>query len=241
MHNKRGNFYGMLLLLIMTFALLALFAAKSPTTGFAVKENKCFEGTAYGECSFVKPKYCDNGAFKPNCRKCGCNKDEFCQDDGNCVQKCSDGTLFEQCSENKPVLCFKGSLLENCFKCGCFTGQTCLQNGTCSGNIETGAGTIPIGAGAEEKKEAEEKKIIEKCSDGTLYGKCSIEKSKYCDNGNLVDNCKLCGCEQGGVCSDGKCSKESPKVGFLWDLFCKVFHSSKYNDCISDAARKQNK
>ena len=30
----------------------------------------------------------------------------------------------------------------------------------------------------------EEKPIIQKCADGTLYGQCSTNKPKYCDNGN---------------------------------------------------------
>jgi hypothetical protein len=40
-----------------------------------------------------------------------------------------------------------------------------------------------------------------KCSDGTLYGKCSSTKPKYCDNGNLVDKCTQCGCPTGQICN----------------------------------------
>ena len=233
MPNKKGNFYVISLLVIMFIAVVSLYMTKAPATGFAVKANKCFEGTAIGECSLVKPKYCDNGALKPDCQRCGCREDEFCQDDGTCLQKCADGTLFGYCSENKPVLCFKGTLLENCFKCGCFPGQICLNDGTCAGDIK-------VGAGAEEKKEAVEKKIIEKCSDGSLYGECAVIKPKYCQNGKLVDNCELCGCDE-GTCSNGKCLKESPELGFWWNLLCKVFYSNEYDDCISYVAEKQNK
>ena len=212
MQNKRGNIYGILLSLLMFVILIGLFTSKPPTAGFATKATKCFEGTAIGECSFVKPKYCDNGALKSNCQKCGCNVDEVCQDDGTCLRKCADGTLFGQCSENKPLLCFKGSLLENCFECGCFAGQICLQNGTCAGDIEVGAGTQ-----------------VAKCSDETAYGECSFVIPKYCYNGNLVDNCFECGCEQGQTCADGgvceqirKCADGSiyGECSFLSGKFC---------------------
>ena len=46
------------------------------------------------------------------------------------------------------------------------------------------------------------------CEDGTLYGKCSSIKPKYCDNGNLINNCSLCGCPLFYECqSDGSCSE----------------------------------
>ena len=50
------------------------------------------------------------------------------------------------------------------------------------------------------------------CSDNTPYGQCSSKKPKYCDNGNLVDRCKICGCPSGYDClDDGTCAiKVSP-------------------------------
>jgi len=48
------------------------------------------------------------------------------------------------------------------------------------------------------------------CSDGTSYGQCSSEKPKYCDNGNLVDRCDICGCPEGYSCQDdGSCTAPS--------------------------------
>jgi len=45
------------------------------------------------------------------------------------------------------------------------------------------------------------------CSDGTLYGKCSSDKPKYCDDGTLIDDCVRCGCAPGYECNAtfGKC------------------------------------
>ena len=215
MPNKRGNLYGILLLVLMAVVVTGLFTTNSFTTGFAVKSTKCFEGTAFGECSGIKPKYCDNGALKPDCQRCGCNENEACQSDGTCLQKCADETLFGYCSENKPLLCSKGSLLENCFKCGCLPGQTCLNNGACSGSIEAGAGGV--GAGAEEKKAIEEKKIDE----------LMLEEKK--------DPVK----EEERQQPETKQAQK--KAGFWWNLFCNVFYFNEYDTCIADAIRYQNK
>jgi len=38
--------------------------------------------------------------------------------------------------------------------------------------------------------------IIQKCIDGTLYGQCSTNKPKYCDNGSLIDKASSCSCPQ---------------------------------------------
>ncbi len=43
------------------------------------------------------------------------------------------------------------------------------------------------------------------CSDGTVYGDCSSTNPKYCDNGTIIDNCGLCGCDQGVCQEDGGC------------------------------------
>jgi hypothetical protein len=164
MVNESANYYGALLLVLMFVTWIGIFTTEPQTTGFAVKKDKCFEGTDFGECSSVKPKYCDNGALKNDCQRCGCREEEVCQADGNCLPKCADDTLFGYCSENKPFLCSKGTLLENCFKCGCFPGQTCLNNGACSGDIEVGAGAeekITEEIELEEEKEVEEEPEIE--------------------------------------------------------------------------------
>ena len=45
------------------------------------------------------------------------------------------------------------------------------------------------------------------CSGGTEYGSCSANKPLYCENGTLINNCQICGCNQGKECSvNGTCS-----------------------------------
>ncbi|PIU72787.1 hypothetical protein COS79_01040, partial [Candidatus Woesearchaeota archaeon CG06_land_8_20_14_3_00_33_13] len=57
----------------------------------------------------------------------------------------------------------------------------------------------------------------DKCSDGTLFGKCSSTKPYYCDNsdltyggnGILIKNCQKCGCPEQEECQDdGSCKEE---------------------------------
>ncbi|RJO59842.1 hypothetical protein C4546_00180 [Candidatus Parcubacteria bacterium] len=49
------------------------------------------------------------------------------------------------------------------------------------------------------------------CADGTAYKLCNLQK-QYCDEGNLVTNCSLCGytCPSGTICrADGVCASTS--------------------------------
>jgi hypothetical protein len=43
------------------------------------------------------------------------------------------------------------------------------------------------------------------CQDGTAYGQCSGNNGLYCDNGNLANNCSVCGCSNGFICSNNEC------------------------------------
>ncbi len=46
------------------------------------------------------------------------------------------------------------------------------------------------------------------CSDGTPYGQCSATKPNYCDSGNLINKCSVCGCNTFQNCQlDEKCSE----------------------------------
>ncbi len=40
-----------------------------------------------------------------------------------------------------------------------------------------------------------------RCDDGTPYGSCSQgQQGQFCSNGDLVNNCRFCGCSQGYIC-----------------------------------------
>jgi hypothetical protein len=74
----------------------------------------------------------------------------------------------------------------------------------------------------------EEKSVVQKCADRTLYGQCSINKPKYCENGNLVNKCFICGCPAGQQCeTNGNCIAPVTIFNYYdvcWDYDC----SSKY-------------
>jgi len=137
----------------------------------------CSDGTASGQCSATKPKYCNNGTLADNCAICGCQAGYSCNSSNNAcyLPTCSDGTGYGQCSATRPKFCSNGTLVDNCPYCGCPSGQSCNPtNNVC---------------------------YVPACSDGTLYGLCSVTKPKYCDNGNLVDKCASCGCPSGQSCN----------------------------------------
>lgn len=52
-----------------------------------------------------------------------------------------------------------------------------------------------------------EKPTVQKCADGTPYGQCSINKPKYCEDGNFVNKCSLCDCPINQVCQTNNSCK----------------------------------
>lgn len=54
--------------------------------------------------------------------------------------------------------------------------------------------------------------ISPKCTDGTLYGSCSLTKPLYCNNGSLTNKCSVCGCGSGLTCdtSTEQCGSPPP-------------------------------
>ncbi len=70
---------------------------------------------------------------------------------------------------------------------------------------------------------------LPRCSDGTLYGMCAYKRPKMCVNGELVDNCTICGCDEGYICQkDGTCKyggcDDECNVG---EKTCKDEHTKK--------------
>ncbi|MBU1004659.1 MAG: PKD domain-containing protein, partial [Nanoarchaeota archaeon] len=157
----------------------------------AVPTRRCFDDTEIGQCSVNKPQYCDAWQqlvdfCDENIGGCGCPAGEGCLSNGSCAitpQGCSDGTALDTCSANKPKYCnSQRELVDDCDMCGCPAGEECLADGSCA--------ILPQG-----------------CSDGTAIDTCSANKPKYCNaQRELVDNCDMCGCTEGGVCLiDGTC------------------------------------
>ncbi|PKP54345.1 MAG: hypothetical protein CVT90_01745, partial [Candidatus Altiarchaeales archaeon HGW-Altiarchaeales-3] len=72
--------------------------------------------------------------------------------------------------------------------------------------------------------------VANTCSDGTLYGSCSTTKPEYCDNGTLIDDCNLCGCDAGQECNatSGSC--------YLTPMDCTCNNCMDCNDKLNNPA-----
>ena len=142
--NKRGNFHGTLLVILMFIAIFALFTAKPETTGFVVQEISnselnsnddlglsCAGKIGHGICSQTKPLFCDDGNLVYNCFECGCGEGETCTEFGTCgeIEKCADGSIYGECSTGlKGNFCNDGELKPNCELCGCEADELCNDN-----------------------------------------------------------------------------------------------------------------
>jgi hypothetical protein len=185
------------------FVLLAVFFALVPIASFSQDMDHndaapppnagappviCPDGTPFGSCSSMKPYYCMNGSFVPNCSFCGCDAGYDCKYGMYCIptSDCEDGTLNGTCSSQQPLYCLNGVLKINCSFCGCSEGYECVNN-TCA-------------------------KSVLKCIDGTPNASCSLNRPYYCSNGNLLEKCALCGCANATCGMDGVCHENHPPV-----------------------------
>lgn len=142
--NKKSNYYGLLLVLVMFVSVLALFTSNPETTGFVVKEiqqykgnivvndigNSCVGNIPHDSCSSTKPLYCDDGNLIYKCTECGCNEGETCTEFGTCaaLERCADGSIYGECSFLNGKFCDGGNLVFNCNLCGCDEGYACSDN-----------------------------------------------------------------------------------------------------------------
>jgi hypothetical protein len=103
-----------------------------------------------------------------------------------CQDECSQ-TGLKRCSNNGYQICGNYDA-DNCLEWSLVTNcplNTVCQNGSC---------------------------VSQKCPDGTLYGQCSTNKPKYCENGNLVDRASLCGCPADYKIFNNYCVVEIPQL-----------------------------
>ncbi len=125
------------------------------------------------------------------------------------------------CSKEKPasdnVVEAGGTKDRACSECEHLENHSCVAYKCCSdsdcsdGNQETEDTCINP---STLTSECEHKAIIKTCEDGTVYGECSGSKPSYCDNGNLLNNCNLCGCptDRSTCLTNGDCSRFSENV-----------------------------
>ena len=112
-------------------------------------------------------------------------------------------SMISGCSNGMPGERFKGEITISYTK----KGLLHIAKGTIIAEISPEMMLAePVNETAEPVNETAEP--AETCSDGTLYEQCSATKPKYCDTGNLVENCQVCGCDAGQTCNsiNGACS-----------------------------------
>ena len=157
------------------------------------KEQKCSDGTPYNQCSTNKPSYCENGNLINKCSTCGCPSGKQCQSNGGCTVS-TQTTCQNECSEVGLKRCSGNGYQA----CGNYDADTCLEWSTIT--------NCPVNTICQDGLCTQQKQQEQKCSDGTLYGQCSTNKPKYCDNGNLISKCATCGCPSGQQCqTSGSC------------------------------------
>jgi len=84
----------------------------------------------HGDCS-AERMLCFDGTFAENCRICGCEEGDICQNDFTCFTPADCGDLTHgECSDQLPKYCNNGVLEDNCQECGCGTGD-CQSDGRC--------------------------------------------------------------------------------------------------------------
>ncbi len=87
---------------------------------------------------------------------------------------------------------------------------------------------------------------LSQCGDGTLYGECSKNVPKYCEDGDLIDDCSICGCPPGtGEClEDGSCGDavNCDYAGGICDTTCSsgFIHYSRLDDTCSSEVISQD-
>jgi hypothetical protein len=105
MTNKKANFFGVLLSVLLLTSIIALLYSQPQITGFVVKEQslgkeiidvtscygancgqKCADSSFFGECSFLNGKFCQDGILIPYCELCGCREGFVCSD-SKCVRE----------------------------------------------------------------------------------------------------------------------------------------------------------
>ncbi|MFH1637585.1 MAG: right-handed parallel beta-helix repeat-containing protein [Candidatus Woesearchaeota archaeon] len=118
--------------------------------------------------------------------------------------ECGSG-IFNICDENECM-----AIAEECY----FSSGSCdsCSSASCgSYPSEMTCGMDACGLGCEwDGVECVEEQLF--CPDGTEYDSCSATKPFYCNDGVLLPDCELCGCEGEAICDTdlGSCSVADP-------------------------------
>jgi hypothetical protein len=200
------------------------------TDGSCAVPVTCSDGTAYGQCSTTKPKYCDNGNLVDKCKPCFCDLGKECQADGNCSSVSLSNFDWHKISSFdyfSNIVTTYATFISTCDKVcldfggiakpSCLSGITGWNGGYCRRTVLSDGRIESASISCDETNILFSRLFgsycccgAALCSDGTSYNSCSTTKPKYCSNGNLVDKCgapENCDCPSGQTCqTDGSCA-----------------------------------
>ena len=186
----------------------------------------CADGTKYGECSSLKPKYCYSGSLLHRCNYCGCPSGNTCGSDGKCALTAQTITCSSDldCGTSGFVGSYSCS---NNYVTRTYQNISCQNPGTTSSSCVTSSYFVNLNycdpalnkicVEGSSDCQTNVTNVTITCSDGTQNNQCSTTKPKYCSNGNLVENCGLCGCQTGKTCSaTGACVNQTTAGTCSW-------------------------
>lgn len=185
----------------------------------------CSDGTKYGKCSIKKPLHCTARGVVDRCQKCGCPSGSVCsKSTGKCTP--TDQTIIcfsdldcEKSGFTGNYYCNNNSITKD------YVNYTCENPGTANSRCVSATSSKALeycdpnlnklcvdGAGSCQATAVT-------CSDGTQNGQCSLTKPLYCKDGALVNNCGVCGCAKGKVCSSaGACVDKTTETTAKFDI-----------------------
>lgn len=162
-------------------------------------EYQCINNPPYSISNGTScPNGCDNGACLNVTTNVTCTDTDGTNYYNKGAVTFSNGTNYsDYCSGTSYLTefqCINNSLTSS--YANCFNG---CSNGACL-NV-----TVPLNL---------------TCSDGTVYGNCSVAKPKYCLNKTLINKCTSCGCLSGQIClSNGDCNLNNSESDFVGEYY----------------------
>ena len=159
MQNSGILFLMAFLIILIAFAIgFVIYAVNHPkipessvvSPATTTVSETCADGTDFGQCSLVKPKFCENGDLINMCSQCGCPDVLICQADGKCVveSRCESGVCCDINTKrflSADTVCQEEIQTEYSCPWGTSTGSDVgvrYQAQYCSGATSTCAGEI---------------------------------------------------------------------------------------------------
>ena len=159
----------------------------------------CQDGTFYGECSSTSSNYCFDGKLIDRQECVSTTETISCGIDSDCIP-----ILYYFCKDNNVYVAYDSNYTYTCINPGGIDSY-CI-NSTQSAPTQPSLLLDKCDINNSEYCFSGLDTCQLTCSDKTRYNQCSSTIPNYCSNGNLVNNCSLCGCPAYESCQgNGEC------------------------------------